>query len=197
MTTGTPVVGAGFVELYEGAEFGRLVDDEFLPELLELTDLGDDPLYLVAGPASAAPALRAHAPRLTVAQFDPAFTAPVVAGFADDPGTCADEVEPTALPYAADRFSAATVILSLLHLDSAEAQDAALAELARVLRPGALLAGFNAIDGPHLRRLDAERRTVPMDPLTVPARLERAGFTDVREDVWHFPRFSGRAPRSG
>jgi SAM-dependent methyltransferase len=197
MTTGTPVVGVGFVELYEGAEFSRLVDDEFVPDLLELTDLGDDPLYLVAGPASAASALRAHALRLTVAQFDPGFTTAVAAAFAGDPGTRVDEVVPTALPYAADRFSAATVILSLLHLGSATAQDAALAELARVLRPGAPLVGFNAIDGPHLRRLDAECRTTPIDPLTVPARLERAGFTDVREDVWHFPRFFGRAPRSG
>lgn len=197
MTAGTPIVGAGFVELYEGADFGGLVDDEFLPELLEVADLGDDPLYLVAGPAPAAPALRAHAPRLTVAQFGPGFTSAVAAGFADDPGTCVDEVEPTALPYAADRFSAATVILSLLHLGSAEAQDAALAELARVLRPGAPLVGFNAIDGPHLRRLDAEHRTVPIDPLTLPARLERAGFADVSEDVWHFPRFFGRAPRNG
>jgi predicted methyltransferase len=79
-----------------------------------------------------------------------------------------------------------------MHLRSARTQDAVLRELARVLRPGATLAGLNAVDGSHFRGMNQNDRAVPIDPLTFANRLEQAGFHDVKIDYWSFPRFSAR-----
>jgi hypothetical protein len=35
---------------------------------------------------------------------------------------------------------------------------------------------------------------VPIDPLTMVARLEDTGFVDIGYDLWRFPRFVGQAP---
>jgi SAM-dependent methyltransferase len=185
-----------WLDLYEGDELDRLFTVDLVSQLRELAELGGDPLLLDAGPGPAIGPLRSAAPRLTVAQMDPAFTASVAAEWADDPEVTVTGVDPTDLPFPADRFSSAVVVLSLVLLRSTRAQDRTLAELARVLRPGAPLLGFNAIDGSYYRRLNAGDKAVPIDPMTFPDRLERAGFRDVRSDLWLFPRFIGRAPRS-
>src|SRR5262249_50044544 len=62
-------------------------------------------------------------------------------------------------------------------------QDAALAELAGVLRPGGLLAGSDGLDTPARRELHADDVFVPVDPGTLGARLGAAGFGRARVDV--------------
>lgn len=185
-----------WLELYTGDELQRLFTVDLVPQLLEIADLGDDPLLLDAGPGPSIGPLRQVVPRLTVAQMDPAFTAPLTTQWAADPEITVADVDPTELPFPADRFSSAVVVLSLVLLRSSRVQDRTLAELARVLRPAAPLVGLNALDGSYYRRLNAGDKAVPIDPLTFTDRLERAGFSNVQMDLWLFPRFIGRAPRS-
>ena len=71
----------------------------------------------------------------------------------------------------------------LHHIPSPELQDAALAELARVLRPGGLLAGSDGLDTPARRELHEDDVFVPVDPGTLEARLRAAGFTRARVGV--------------
>ena len=183
-----------FLNTYDTDDFRQGIVNDWIPQLLEVTGLGDDPLHLDAGPTDAAAPLRAAAPRLTIAQFDPTFTPEIAARFADDAAVEVLDVDPTHLPFPDDRFSAATIFLSLMHLRSTRTQDAVLRELVRVLRPGATFVGLNAIDGGHFRGMNAHDRAVPIDPLTFAARLERAGFVNPRIDYWSFPRFSAQAP---
>ncbi|GAB3827554.1 class I SAM-dependent methyltransferase [Kribbella italica] len=180
-----------FLRTYISDEFRHGIVTDWVPQLLEVVDLGNDPLHLDAGPADAAEPLRAAAPRLTVAQLDPAFTPDLRARAAADLEIV--DVDPLHLPFDDNRFTAATVFLSLMHLRSARTQDAALRELHRVLRPGATFAGLNALDGNHFRGMNDHDRAVPIDPFAFAARLEAAGFSNPKVDYWSFPRFTAQA----
>ena len=68
----------------------------------------------------------------------------------------------------------------LHHIPSPALQDAALAELARVLRPGGLLAGSDGLDTPTRRELHEYDVFVPVDPGTLEGRLRRRGSAAPR-----------------
>jgi SAM-dependent methyltransferase len=100
-----------------------------------------------------------------------------------------------------DRFSAATCFSMLHHVPSAAEQDLLFAELHRVLRPGAALIGIDSADSERMRLGHVDDVFVPLDPQTLGARLERAGFTDVTiTRAGEFPlygdqiRFDARKP---
>jgi hypothetical protein len=75
---------------------------------------------------------------------------------------------------------------------SPEAQDAVLAEIFRLLRPGGVLAGQDSLDSPELRSLHHDDIYVPVDPAGPQGRLEAAGFTAVQADTNEYAvRFRG------
>ena len=74
-------------------------------------------------------------------------------------------------------------------------QDQLLAGLARVLRPGGVFAGGYSLDSGPFRELHVDDICVPLDPITLPARLTAAGFIDVLVDTNPYAiRFQGRKP---
>ena len=87
------------------------------------------------------------------------------------------------LPFPAGQFSGAACLTMLHHIPSRALQDAALAELARVLRPGGLLAGSDGLDTPTRRELHEDDVFVPVDPGTLEGRLRAAGFGRAQVDV--------------
>lgn len=185
-----------FRELYSSRDFVDSIEADWMPWLVDGLDLGDEVVDLVAGPGPTVQLLRAAGRQVTAAQAVPALTAQLAEQFAGDPGVDVVDADPRKLPFPDGRFSAATAVLWLHHVPSADEQDQALAEVLRVLRPGGVLAGLNAIDGPHFRRLDTDGSCVPIDPLTFAERLRRAGFVDVSVTVWSFVRFIARAPEA-
>jgi SAM-dependent methyltransferase len=83
------------------------------------------------------------------------------------------------LPFDADMFDTVVCCTMLHHVPSAGAQDELLAEAARVLRPGGRLLGSDSRSSLRFRALHVHDACVPIDPSTLPARLEAAGFVDV------------------
>ena len=170
-------------------EWGKFVEDDLLPWVLGGYDLGDDLLEVGPGPGLTTDILRRHAARVTAAELDPSLAAKLAARLA---GSNVDVVraDATRLPFAAGRFSAAACLTMLHHIPSAELQDDALAELARVLRTGGVLVGTDGLDTPERRRKHIGDIFVPVDPGTFPERLRRAGFADARVEVgadrWRF-----------
>jgi SAM-dependent methyltransferase len=71
----------------------------------------------------------------------------------------------------------------LHHIPSAALQDAALAEMARVLRPGGVLVGSDGMDTPERRRLYQDDIFVPVEAATLADRLLDAGFADATVKV--------------
>jgi ubiquinone/menaquinone biosynthesis C-methylase UbiE len=89
----------------------------------------------------------------------------------------------TAMPFPDASFDAAVSFTMLHHVPSAELQDRLLAEVARVLRPGATFAGTDSLYSRIFGLLHLFDTMVVVDPQSFPDRLQAAGFADVHVDV--------------
>ena len=170
------------LEFCSSPEWARLVEDELLPWVLDGCELGDDLLEVGPGPGLTTDVLRQKAARVTAVELDLALAANLATRLAGSNVTViAGDV--TRLPFPAGRFSSAACLTMLHHIPSPELQNAALAELARVLRPGGVLAGSDGLDTPARQEIHEGDVFVPVDPDTLEARLRAAGFTDARVAV--------------
>jgi SAM-dependent methyltransferase len=189
------------LQLCASAEWGETVEREILPWAVGPRPLGEDVLEIGPGPGLTTDVLRRMVPRLTAVEVDLAL-ATALRGRLRDTNVEVVEGDGAALPFDDGRFSAATCFTMLHHVPSADLQDRLFGEVRRVLRPGGLLVGVDSIETPEWRELHAGDTCVPVDPATLPARLERAGFVDVEvERAQPQParrfRFAARAPLAG
>jgi SAM-dependent methyltransferase len=175
-------VNKAHLEFCSSPAWARLVEDELLPWVLDGCELGDDLLEVGPGPGLTTDVLRRQAARLTALELDHDLAAQLAARLAGSNVTVvAGDV--TRMPFPDGRFSAAACLTMLHHIPSPALQDTALAELARVLRPGGLLAGSDGLDTPARRALHEDDVFVPVDPDALAARLEAAGFSQPRVEV--------------
>jgi SAM-dependent methyltransferase len=175
-------VNKAHLEFCSSPEWARLVEDELLPWVLDGCELGDDLLEVGPGPGLTTDVLRRKAARVTAVELDLALAGDLAARLAGSNVTViAGDV--TRLPFPAGRFSSAACLTMLHHIPSPALQDAALAELARVLRPGGVLAGSDGLDTPARREIHEGDVFVPVDPDTLEARLRAAGFAGARVDL--------------
>lgn len=170
------------LELCSSPEWARLVEDELLPWVLDGYQLGDDLLEVGPGPGLTTDILRRKAARVTAVELDLALAGQLASRLAgSNVGVVAGDV--TRLPFPAGRFSSAACLTMLHHIPSAGLQDTALAEMARVLRPGGLIVGSDGLDTPDRRRVHHDDIFVPVDPDALPGRLRAAGFAEARVEV--------------
>jgi SAM-dependent methyltransferase len=176
------LVNEAHLAICSSPEWARLVEDELLPWVLEGHDLGDELLEVGAGPGLTTDVLRRHAAHVTAVELDVGLADRLAARLA---GTNVEVVaaDATRLPFPAGRFSAAACLTMLHHIPSAALQDAALAEMARVLRPGGVLVGSDGMDTLERRRLHQGDIFVPVEAATLADRLLDAGFADATVEV--------------
>jgi SAM-dependent methyltransferase len=184
------------LRLCASAEWAALVRDDLLPWVLGADELGDDVLELGAGPGLVTDLLVERAPRVTAVEIDEQLAAALRVRLA---GRCVDVVtaDATSLPLPDDRFSAAACFTMLHHIPDSDLQDRALAEIARVLRPGGLLLGTDGEDTPARRALHVGDVFAPIDPAGFADRLRSAGFVETLVDSnGDRFRFRARSPVS-
>ena len=177
--------------LCSSAEWAEAVQRWIIPWVLEAVDLGDDVLEVGPGPGLTTDVLRTRVTRLTAVEVHPDLAEALAARLADTnvEVVCADA---TRTPLPAGRFSGAVCLTMLHHVPSPQAQDAVLAEIFRLLRPGGVLAGQDSLDSPELRNLHHDDVYVPVDPATLQTRMEAVGFTAVEVDTNEYAvRFRG------
>src|SRR3954452_428344 len=169
------------LRLCASAEGAALVRNDLLPWVLGDDELGDDVLEVGAGPGLVTDLLVDRAPRVTAGEIDERLASALRTRLA------AKSVEvvtadATDLPLPDDQFSAAACFTMLHHIPGRDLQDRALAEIARVLRPGGLLLGTDGEDTPSRRALHDGDVFEPVDPVGFAVRLRSAGFVDPLVD---------------
>jgi len=171
----------------------RTVRERLLPWVLGSTDLGADVLEVGPGPGLTTDVLAERVARLTCVEKDPRLAAALARRTAGSNVTVV-EGDATRLPFERGRFSGAVSCTMLHHVPSPELQDRLLAEVARVLAPGAWFVGSDSLTSAVFRAVHWRDTLVPVDPDAFGARLERAGFVDARvERAGRAFRFRARA----
>jgi ubiquinone/menaquinone biosynthesis C-methylase UbiE len=176
------------------SSFWRSINDQkLLPWLLSNATLGDHLLEIGSGYGAATPHLQARVPRVTSLEYN-LNNLRKLRDHAKGQisAVCGDA---SRLPFASNSFSFATAILVLHHLKSAQAQDAALSELFRVLRPGAMLVGFEITPSWLQNIIHIGSSYTPLVPSTLNPRLVSAGFANISIDTHTAAfRFSAQRP---
>ncbi len=159
-------------------EWRQALRDWVLPYALDGSRLGDDVLEVGPGPGLTTDLLRAELPRLTCIELDPDLAAARADRLA---GTNVEVVpgDATAMPFAAERFSGAVSFTMLHHVPTPEQQDRLFAEVARVVRPGAVFVASDSLARDDLRAFHHDDTYNPIDPATLEPRLAAAGFSAV------------------
>jgi SAM-dependent methyltransferase len=175
-------------------EWGRMLEADLLPWVETAGDLGDAVLEIGPGPGLTTDLLRRRAARVTAIELDATLAEPLAERLA---GTNVDVLcaDATLSGLAPSQVSAAACFSMLHHMPSAAAQDALFAEVCRLLRPGGIFVGVDSRDLEPIRLGHTDDVFVPVDPETLPTRLESAGLGRVSVDVGDYQfRFVARKP---
>jgi SAM-dependent methyltransferase len=169
------------LEICASEEWRAVLRDLILPYALGDTGLGDDVLEVGPGPGMTTDLLRDALPRVTAVEVDADLAAALAARLA---GTNVEVVhaDATAMPFEDGRFTGGVSFTMLHHVPTLALQDRLFAEVARVLRPGAVFVASDSVASDDLAALHDGDTYNPVDPAGVGARLRAAGFgaVDVR-----------------
>jgi ubiquinone/menaquinone biosynthesis C-methylase UbiE len=176
----------------QSSQWKQKLENKILPWSLGGVDLGDEVLEMGPGPGLTTDWLRHRCKNITCIEVDPQLANSLnhrVAS-ANVSVQCGDA---TAMPYGDRTFSGAVAFTMLHHVPSQELQDRVFAEVYRVLRPGGIFAGTDSTHSFLMRIFHIWDTLVLVDPKTLPARLEAAGFEEIKieEGDGRF-RFSAR-----
>jgi len=162
------------------ATWRRTVRERLMPWVLDGVDLGADVLEVGPGPGLTTDVLAERTAQLTCVEKDSALAA----SLARRAGAGVEVVEgdATDLPFPDARFSGAVSCTMLHHVPTTALQDRLLAEVARVLAPGAWLVGSDSMASLLFRLAHWGDTMMLVDPESFAGRLERAGFAEVRVD---------------
>jgi SAM-dependent methyltransferase len=157
------------------------MESVILPWALDGVTLGPHVLEVGPGPGISTDWLRSRIDRVTCVEIDRKLAASLTRRMAGTNVTVRCE-DATRLSAEDGTFDAAVSFTMLHHVPSPKLQDRLFAEVARVLRPGAVFAGTDSLYSRRFGLLHIGDTMVMVDPDSLPARLERAGFGEARVD---------------
>jgi ubiquinone/menaquinone biosynthesis C-methylase UbiE len=157
----------------------RTVRERLLPWALADVELGDDLLEVGPGPGLTTDVLMERVARMTAVEVDPGLAADLEERTRGR-NLRVIHADATHLPLPDASVSAVVCFTMLHHVPSPAMQDLLLAEAARVLKPGGVLAGSDSMTSWWFRQIHRGDTLVPVDPATFPGRLAAAGFVGAR-----------------
>ena len=161
--------------------WSRRVEHDLIPWGLRDVELGDDVLEIGPGFGATTRLLvrERGARRLTVVELEERYCQKLRAELAD--AVTVVQGDAAQLPLEDGRFSAVVCFTMLHHIPVREQQDRALAEIARVLRPGGTFAGTDSVGtGAVFKLIHVGDTLLPLDPDEFPSRLRAAGFSEPK-----------------
>jgi SAM-dependent methyltransferase len=164
-------------------EWRQMVEQTILPRALRDVDLGRRVLEIGPGPGFTTDVVMARVDHLIAVELDPGLAASLEARLA---GTNVEVVlgDATSLPFPDDHFSGAASFHMLHHIETDNDQRSVLAELARVLVPGATLVAADGTENETSRAFHEADIYNPIDPDDLGRWLDEAGFTSVAIAVY-------------
>ena len=160
-------------------EWRALVRDHILPGAIGNRSLGDDVLEVGPGYGATTDVLGTMVPKLTAVEIDDELASMLTERYADKDNVTIVRGDATALDFADASFTGAACFTMLHHVPTVELQDKLLAEVARVLRPGAFLIAGDNLGNDEMEAGHVGDTYNPVDPAGLTARLSAAGFVDV------------------
>ncbi len=160
-------------------EWRQAIREFILPWAMDGADLGDKVLEVGPGYGATTDVLSTLTPRLTSVEIDPELAAKLRERFAGSEVVEIVDGDATALPHEAEQFTGAACFTMLHHVPTSALQDQLFGEVARVLRPGAVMVASDSLGSDALAAAHEDDTYNPVDPASLPARLAAAGFTDV------------------
>jgi SAM-dependent methyltransferase len=166
----------------DSAEWRTAVREQIIPWAVRDVDLGDDVLEIGPGYGATTDVFAEVLPRLTSVEIDAELAARLESRYVD---TNVDVVlgDATALAFPDARFTGAVCFSMLHHVPSTELQDRLFVEAARVLRRGAPLVAVDGVENDGVRAFHEGDTYEPVDPASLPDRLEAAGFSRIEVRV--------------
>ena len=173
--------------------WAAFLHDEVLPAAVRVADLGDVMLEIGPGPGAATAWLRERVKRLAAVELSPSAAEALRQRFT---GTNVSVVtgDATALAWPDGSFDSVGMFTMLHHVPTRAAQDAILAEVLRVLRPGGTLVGSDSLASEGLHRFHEGDTYNPVEPSALLTRLQTLGFAEMSVTVGHMLLFRARAP---
>ncbi len=160
-------------------EWRAMMREVILPWAMGEVDLGDDVLEVGPGYGATTDVLCRSVPHLTSVEIDGELAAMLAKRFAAFPAVEIVQGDASALDFPSHRFSGAACFTMLHHVPTLVLQDRLFAEVARVLRPGATLVASDSLASDALAAHHDGDTYNPVDPGSLPARLQAAGFVEV------------------
>jgi ubiquinone/menaquinone biosynthesis C-methylase UbiE len=155
------------------------VERELVPWGLKGIELGDRVLEVGPGFGATTRVLAAQVSQLDVLELDQAYCERLRGQLG--PRVSVSEGSATEMPYPDGTFSAVVCFTMLHHIPSAELQDRAFSEVARVLEDGGIFAGTDSVGtGALFKLIHLGDTLMPLDPERLPERLRRAGLTQPK-----------------
>ena len=164
------------------SQWKKKVETEILPWSLNGVELGNDVLEIGPGPGLTTDWLRRHHGRITCLEVDRDLACSLGQRTARD-GVRVHCGNATAMPYRDCTFSSVVLFTVLHHVPSGALQNRLFAEAYRVLRPGGTFAGVDSMQSLRMRIIHICDTMVLVDPASLPARLESAGFREIRTEI--------------
>jgi SAM-dependent methyltransferase len=169
------------IEFLASPQWARMLETDLLPWIEEAGELGDDVLEIGPGPGLTTDLLRARVARVTAIEIEPVLAHSLRQRLqgANVEVVCGDAADTN---LESERFSAATSFSVLHHIPLAADQNKLFAEIGRLLRPNGIYVGADSLDSEAIRAAHQDDIFTPVDPDTLPRRLQRAGLTVTRLD---------------
>jgi SAM-dependent methyltransferase len=152
-----------------------------LPLVTDRAELGDDVLEIGPGYGATTRVLAERISKLTALEVDEMSAARLAGEFDDDVRIV--HGDGTDMPFGDNGFSGVVCFTMLHHMPSPALQDDLFAEAHRVLAPGGVFAGSDGQLSLRFRYLHIGDTMTVVPAATLPDRLARAGFTDIRVEV--------------
>jgi ubiquinone/menaquinone biosynthesis C-methylase UbiE len=169
---------------------------ELLPSLTAGVDLGAEMLEVGPGPGAATEWLRHKVRRLVCLEIDAEAAAALAA--TQDGGNVEVAVgDATAMTFPDASFDSAGAFTMLHHVPTAAQQNAILAEVLRVLRPGGVLIGSDSLASNDLHHFHVGDTYNPVEPAAFLTRLQTLGFGPITITVDDRLTFTARKPGGG